>query len=297
LLPVDAHDLVYWETCGNPLGKPALVLHGGPGSGCTPAHRRFFDPTRYRVALFDQRNCGRSRPHAGEGSIDLAGNTTRNLVADIERLRDHLGIERWLVWGGSWGSTLALTYAEAHPDRVVELVLWGVTTGRRSEFDWLFRGGLAGVLPEAWERFAGAVADTGDVVDSYSRLLHDPDPAVHQAAAREWCAWEAATLGAGGAQRFEDPAFRLAFARIVTHYVRHDAWLEDDELLRGAGALRDISGVMVAGRDDLQAPPANARALGEVWPSAELVVVDGAHAPTEGPMAAALVAATDRFAG
>lgn len=297
MLAVDGHDLVYWETCGNRDGKAALVLHGGPGSGCTPAHRRFFDPTRYRIVLFDQRNCGRSRPHAGEPGVDLTRNTTPHLVADVERLRERLGIERWLVWGGSWGSTLALAYAEAYPERVTELVLWGVTTGRRAELDWLFRGGLADRLPEQWERFSGAVPESDDLVESYSRLLHDPDPAVHEAAAREWCAWEAATLGASGAERFRDPAFALAFARMVTHYVRHDAWLEDGVLLRGAGALDGIPGVMVAGRSDLQAPVDNARALAQVWPGGELVVVEGAHAPTEGAMAAALVAATDRFAG
>lgn len=296
MLRVDARDLVYWETCGNPHGKPAVVLHGGPGSGCTPVHRRFFAPHRYRVVLFDQRGCGRTRPHASEPTADLSRNTTSNLLADLELLRRHLGVERWLVWGGSWGSTLALAYAEAHPERVTEIVLWGVTTGRRSEFDWLFRGGLAGSLPEEWERFRRGAGTAADVVDAYARLLNDPDPSVHRPAARAWCEWESATLGGAG-DRFRDPVFALAFARIVTHYVRHDAWLEDGALLRGAAALAGTPGVLVAARDDLQAPLDNAQALKDAWPAADLVVVDGAHSPAEGAMAASLVAATDRFGG
>lgn len=274
------------------------MLHGGPGSGCTPVHRRFFDPRSYRIVLFDQRGCGRSRPHASETPVDLTRNTTPNLVADVELLRAALGIERWLVWGGSWGSTLALAYAEAHPERVTELVLWGVTTGRRREFDRLFRGGLADRFPSEWERFRAGVSlrEGEDVVDAYHRLLIDPDPDVHHAAARAWCRWEEATLGEPS-ERFRDPRFALAFARIVTHYVRHHAWLEDGQLLRGASALAGVPGVLVAGRSDLQAPPDNARALHRAWPGAELVVVEGAHAPSEGATARALVAATDRFAG
>lgn len=290
-MDVGERELVYWETCGNPAGKAAVVLHGGPGSGCTPWHRRLFDPGAYRVVLFDQRGCGRSRPHASEPT-DLSGNTTQNLVADAELLREHLGIESWLVWGGSWGSTLALAYAEAHPRRVDELVLWGVTTGRRAEFDWLFRGGLAEHLPEQWARFCAA-APGDDVVEAYHRRLNDPDPAVHHAAARSWCEWESATLDEKPA-RFDDPAFALAFARIVTHYVRRDAWLEDGELLRGAGRLASVPGVMVAGRHDLQAPLANALALRDVWPG-DLVVVEGGHAPAARAIAGALVAATDRY--
>ena len=292
MLAVDERDVLYWETSGNAAGKPAVVLHGGPGSGCTPWHRRFFDPRGYRVVLFDQRGCGRSRPHASE-SPDLSRNTTQNLVEDVERLREHLGIESWLVWGGSWGSTLALAYAETHPQRVDELVLWGVTTGRRAEFDWLFRGGLAELLPEQWARFRAATPGDEDVVDAYHRLLSDPDPAVHDAAARSWCEWESATLEERPA-RFDDPAFALAFARIVTHYVRHDAWLGERELLRGADRLASIPGVMVAGRHDLQAPLENALALRAVWPG-DLVVVEGGHAPGLGAMAGALVAATDRY--
>src|SRR6266540_2719713 len=176
-------NLLYWETCGNPNGKPAVVLHGGPGSGCTPWHRRLFDPAAYRVVLFDQRNCGRSTPHASEPGIDLAKNTTSHLVEDIELLRERLDIEQWLVLGGSWGCSLALTYAERHPDRVTEMVLFGVTTGRRAEADWLFRGGVSLFFPEQWERLRAALptgAAEGDIVQAYNRLLFDSDAAVRE---------------------------------------------------------------------------------------------------------------------
>lgn len=296
MLRVDARDAVYWEASGNPEGKPAVVLHGGPGSGCTPTHRRFFDPRVYRIVLFDQRGCGRSRPHASDPAVDLSRNTTPHLIADLELLRQHLAIERWLVWGGSWSSTLALAYAQRHPERATELVLWGVTTGRRSEFDWRFRGGVATFLPEQWERLRAGADAAGDVVDAYARLLGDPDPSVHRPAARAWCEWETATLGDAG-DRFRDPAFALAYARIVTHYVRHDAWLEDGELLRGAAALAGTPGVLVAARGDLPALLDNALVLKGAWPAADLVVVEGAHSPGDGAMAAALVAATDRFGG
>jgi proline iminopeptidase len=180
-------NLVYWETCGNPGGKPAVVLHGGPGSGCAAWHRRLFDPAVYRVVLFDQRGCGRSTPHASALETDPASNNTANLIADIELLRQHLDVDRWLVFGGSWGSTLALAYAERHPDRVTEMILFGVTTGRRSEFDWTFRGGLAAFFPEQWDRLrAGlpAAERDGDVVEAYHRLLHDPDATVRRRAAK-----------------------------------------------------------------------------------------------------------------
>src|SRR5205807_48566 len=222
----------------NPRGKSAVVLHGGPGSGCTTWHRRLFDPSAYRIALFDQRGCGRSTPHASAPDTDLATNTTSNLIADIERLRRHLAIDRWLMVGGSWGSTLALAYAETHPDRVTEMILFGVTTGRRKEFDWWFRGGAAVLLPAEWERLRAAVpaADRdGDIVEAYHRLLHDPDPARRQRAVVEWCTWESAGVAWPPTHRlsprFADPAFAMAFARLVTHYVRHDAWLGDGALL------------------------------------------------------------------
>jgi proline iminopeptidase len=304
MLDVGDGNQVYWETCGNPHGKPALVVHGGPGSGLIPWHRQLFDPAAYRLVLFDQRNCGRSRPHASAPETNLAHNTTAHLIADMERLRGHLGIERWLVFGGSWGSTLALAYAEAHPDRVSEMILFGVTTGRHTEFDWTFRGGLARFFPEQWDRLCMALPPTerdGDVVAAYSRLLHDADPAIHQRAAEAWCLWESATPGWPPSDdlspRFTDPAYALAFARIVTHYVRHNAWLEDNSLIRGAGALAEIPGALINGRFDFQAPLANAWELRRVWPRAELVIVDDAgHNPTVPGVTQAIIRTTDRFA-
>ena len=304
MLEVGDGNLVYWETCGNPRGKPAVVLHGGPGSGCTEWHRRLFDPTAYRVVLFDQRGCGRSTPHASEPDTDLASNITSNLIADIELLRQHLDAERWLVFGGSWGSTLALAYAERYPARVTEMILFGVTTGRRKELDWLFRGGVAVFFPEQWERLRTAVPVAerdGDLVEAYHRLLHDPDPAVRRRAAFEWCMWESVTPAwpptRGLARRFTDPTFAMAFARLVTHYVRHDAWIEDESLLRDADVLVDIPGILVNGRFDFQAPIANAWELKRVWPRAELVIVDDAgHSPDNPGVTQALIRATDHFA-
>ncbi|HEV2359006.1 MAG TPA: prolyl aminopeptidase [bacterium] len=301
-LDVGDGNRIYWEACGNPSGKAAVVLHGGPGSGSTAWHRRLFDPHAYRVVLFDQRGCGRSRPHAGAPDTDLATNTTWSLVADIERLRRSLDVDRWLVLGGSWGSTLALAYAERHPDRVTEAVLFGVTTGQHKEFDWWFRGGAKVLFPAQWERLRAAVpAGDGDIVQAYHRLLHDPDPQVRRRAAVAWCEWESATLAWPPAPRlaprFTDPDVAMAFARLVTHYVSHNAWLEDGALLRGAGALAGIPGVMVQGRLDLGAPIAWAWDLKRVWPRAELVVVDDAgHAGDHPGITQELVRATDRFA-
>jgi proline iminopeptidase len=304
LLDVGTGNSVYWETCGSPTGRPAVVLHGGPGSASSSWYRRLFDPDAYRVVLFDQRNCGRSTPHASDPAADLRTNETSNLLADIEQLRQHLGIERWLVLGGSWGSTLGLAYAEAHSEQVTEMVLFGVTTGRHAEFDWTFRGGLARFFPEQWARLLAGLPPTernGDVVEAYHQLLSDPDPEVRGRAARAWCLWESATPGwppaTGLAERFRDADYALAFARIVTHYVRRNAWLDDGELLRHAGLLADIPGVLVNGRFDFQAPLENAWELKRVWPRAELVVVgDAGHTPNDG-LTGELVRATDHFAG
>jgi proline iminopeptidase len=305
MLAVEGGDLIYWESCGNPRGKPAVVVHGGPGSGCSPWFRRLFDPNAYRVVLLDQRNCWRSTPHAAAPDTDLTNNTTASLVADLESVRQHLGIDRWLVLGGSWGSTLALAYAEAHPDRVAEMILFGVTTGRHREWDWTFRGGLAILFPEQWDRLRAALPlaeRDGDVVEAYHRLLNDPDPAVRRHAAEAWCLWESATPAwpptTGLAERFKDPAYALAFARIVTHYARHNGFLEDGVLLRDADLLANVPGVLVNGRFDFQAPLANAWELKRAWPRAELVVVDDAgHAASTPGIAQALVRATDRFGG
>jgi proline iminopeptidase len=301
-LDVGDGNRVYWETCGNPDGKPAVVFHGGPGSGASPWFRTFFDPDAYRLVLFDQRNCGRSTPHASDPGTDLGANTTWHLIADAELLREQLGIEQWLVFGGSWGSTLGLAYSVTHPARVTEIVLSSVTIGRHDEFDWLFRGGLARFFPEQWARLRAAVPDAetdADVVHAYSRRFVHPDADVRKNAAFEWCMWESASPAwpptTELAERFRDPGYALAFARIVTHYVRANAWLEDGVLLRDAGLLADIPGVLVSGRYDFQAPIANAYELQRAWPRAELVIVDEAgHVPT-GELGRQVARATDLF--
>lgn len=287
MLDVGDGNLIYWETCGNPQGKPAITIHGGPGSGCSPWWRRLFDPGIYRIVLFDQRGCGRSRPHAGAYDTDLSNNNTANLISDIELLRQHLNIDKWLTIGGSWGSTLALAYAEANPDRVSEMILFGVTTGRRCEFNWLFRGGVAIFFPEQWESLRSAVPldeRDNDLVEVYCRLLNDADPEVRRRAVDAWCMWESATPEWPPtnrlAERFKDSSFATAYARIVTHYVSHNGWLEDGILLRNAGKLANIPGILVNGRFDFQAPIGNAWVLKRVWPKAELVIVDDAgHSP------------------
>jgi proline iminopeptidase len=303
MLDVGDGNLVYWEVCGNREGKPAVVLHGGPGSGCTAGVRRYFDPNAYKVVLFDQRGCGRSTPHAGDPTTDLATNTTHHLLADIERLRRHLGIERWLVFGGSWGSTLGLAYAERNPERVSEIVLFGIATTRRREVEWLTRD-VGRLFPEQWARFRDGAPEAergGDLVEAYSRLLHHPDPAVRAKAASDWCDWEDAHVRVRPDHRrnprYDDPRFRMAFARLVTHYWRHAAWLEDGILLREAGRLAGIPGVMVHGRLDVSSPLDTAWELARAWPGSELVVVEEAgHSPGDPGMAEILVAATDRFA-
>ena len=298
----DGHK-VYWETCGNPTGKPALVLHGGPGSGCTPGWRRYFNPDRYRIVLFDQRGCGRSTPHASRLDIDLSTNTTHHLIADIELLRRHLGIERWLLLGASWGTTLALAYAEQHPDRVTEVVLEGIATTTKWEVDWITRG-VGAFCPDAWQRFRNGVPEAdraGSLVDAYHRLLMHPDPAVHAKAARDWCDWEIAIVVSHADDapnpRYEQPTFRLCFARLVTHYWRHFAWLEDGALMRDAHRLSRIPGVLIHGRMDLCNPLLTPWRLAQHWPGSELIVVDRAgHDAGHPAIADHIVAATDRFA-
>ena len=303
MLEVGDGNRIYWETCGNPHGKPAVVFHGGPGSGCTPWHRRLFDPAKYLTVLFDQRNCGRSTPHASAPDTDLSSNNTANLIADIERIRHHLKINRWLVFGGSWGSVLALAYAQQFPTRVSELILFGVATGRRKELDWLFRGGISTLFPEEWERLRAAVnADRdADVVETVYRMLHDRDPEVRRQAALAWCTWESATPAwpptHGLSPRFKDPAFAMCFARIVTHYVRHDTWIEDGILLRNANSLAAIPGTIINGRFDFQSPLAWAWDLKRAWPRATLVIVDDAgHDASNARIADELIRATDQFA-
>jgi proline iminopeptidase len=303
MLEVGDGQQVYWEVCGNRDGKPAVVLHGGPGSGCSPWLRRLFDPDRYRVVLFDQRGCGRSRPHAADPSTDLSVNTTRHLLGDIERLLGHLGIDRWLVFGGSWGTVLGLAYAQRHPERVTELVLAAVGTGTRMEVDWMTRR-VGRLFPEEWARFRDGVpaADRdGDLASAYARLLNDPDPAVREQAARDWCAWEDAHVDIRPAHRhnprYDDPTFRMVFARLVTHYWSNAHFLPDGILLQEAARLAGIPGAMIHGRLDVSGPPDIAWQLARAWPDAELTLIDEApHSAGHPATAAAIVRATDRFA-
>jgi len=303
MLPVSDGQHLYWETCGNPTGKPALVLHGGPGSGCTPYWRRLFNPAAYRIVLFDQRGCGRSSPHASDPTVDLSVNTTHHLIADIEALRRHLDIDQWLVLGGSWGSTLALAYAQTHPNRVTQLVLFSVVTTPRREVEWITRH-MGRIFPEQWTRFRNGVPPEdrdGDLAAAYSRLLEDPDPKVRDQAARRWCAWEdthvATTPNYRPDPRYRDPRFRMAFARLVTHYWRHAAWLEDGALLHGATRLTGIPGVLIHGRLDISSPVDIPWQLSQNWPSSELILVDHAgHGAGHHGITDAVVAALERFA-
>jgi proline iminopeptidase len=297
----DGHHL-YWEACGDPHGKPAVALHGGPGGACSPGMRRMFDPRRYRAVLFDQRNCGRSRPHAADLATELAANTTEHLIADIERLREHLGVEQWLVWGGSWGVTLALAYAERFPRRVSELVLVAITSTSRREIDWLY-GGLGRFFPAQWAAFRAHVgapetATGTELARAYDALLQGPDQAAREAAAAAWCAWEDAVVALDEGVRAPqaDVSRDLAFARLCAHYFSRHGFLDDGELLRHVDRLRDIPAVLVHGRLDLTAPLETAWRLAQAWPAAELHVVDTAgHAsPALGEV---FGAALDRFAG
>ncbi|MFC0531932.1 prolyl aminopeptidase [Phytohabitans kaempferiae] len=301
LLEVGDGHQVYWETCGNPDGRPALVLHGGPGSGCTPGWRRFFDPAAYRVVLFDQRGCGRSTPSAGDPDADLSTNTTHHLLADIDLLRERLGIDRWLLFGGSWGSTLGTAYAQRHPDRVTAVVLFSVAVLTQRNVEWITRA-MGRVFPAQWAAFRAGVPEgerDGSLVGAYARLLADPDAAVREKAARDWCAWEDSHVAVRGDEkpsaRYADPAFRMTFARLVTHYWRHAAWFDDADLLRDARRLAGIPGVLIHGRLDVSSPLDDAWELAQAWPGAELVD-DAGHGAGYPGMAEAALAALDRFA-
>ena len=299
-LAVGDGNRVYWEACGNPAGKPALVLHSGPGSGCSPSMRRYFDPGAYRIVLFDQRNCGRSLPHASDPSVGLAANTTANLLADIELLREHLGIPRWLIFGWSWGSALALAYAEQHTDRVSEAVLTGLGTARRAEVE-LFTRGLGALFPDAWHRFRDGVPPghrDGSLAAAYSRLLSHPSQAVREQAARDWCAWEEGMLPTSGHNpRFDDPRFRLAFARIVTHYWSNDHFLQPDGvLLSAASRLGSVPARLIQGTLDLTNLVGTPWLLAAAWPGSELELIDDAGHGGSDRLLSAIVAATDSFA-
>jgi proline iminopeptidase len=293
----DGHSL-YFAECGNPNGAPVLVVHGGPGGGCNPTMRRFHDPRRYRIVLLDQRGCGRSTPNAS-----IENNTTWHLVADMERLRHHLGIERWQLFGGSWGSTLSLAYAITHPERVTALVLRGIFLLRRSELLWFYQNGCSALFPEAWEAFERTIPENecGDMIAAYHKRLTDPDPRVHVPAAEAWSVWEGTTLSLiedpMRVRSFANPAYALAFARIECHYfVNGGFFSEDGALLKQAHRLVGIPGVIVHGRYDVVTPVRNAWDLKKVWPSAELrIVPDAGHAMTEPGIIHELVRATSHF--
>ncbi|HEX6519031.1 MAG TPA: prolyl aminopeptidase [Streptosporangiaceae bacterium] len=303
MLDVGDGNLIYWETCGSPAGKPAVMVHGGPGQGCHPRMRQMFDPERYRAVLFDQRGCGRSTPHASDPATTLACNTTDHLVGDMERLREHLGIDRWVVVGGSWGTTLGLVYAERYPDRVSGIMVSAISTTRRSEIDWLYRG-VARFFPEEWQRFRHGAGDTGrdgDLVVSYAALMNAPDPQVRNQAAADWRRWEDVVLslepGAKLSTDSEPPdSGVLAFVRLTTHYYSHAGWLDDQAVIRDAGRLAGIPGVLIHGRLDLSCPIDTAWELARSWPGSELLIDD--HSGHRGsPVKRAWMLETlDRFA-
>ncbi len=298
-LAVSSLHTLYWEESGNPEGIPAVFVHGGPGGGTEPTHRRFFDPARYRILLFDQRGCGRSTPHA-----ELRENTTWDLVADMERLRVLLGVESWLVFGGSWGSTLALAYAETHPERVRALVLRGIFLVRQSEIDWFYQRGCDTLFPDAWEDYLAAIppAEHGDLVAAYYRRLTSDDASVRLAAARAWSVWEARTskliVSEDLVRRHDDSHFAEAFARIECHYFKHRCWFaRDNQLVEDAWKLRNIPGVIIQGRYDVVCPMRSAWDLHRAWPEAELhIVPDAGHSAFEAGISAKLVEATDSLA-
>jgi len=293
----DVHDL-YYEECGTPAGKPVVLLHGGPGGGIVPIMRRYHDPQRHRIVLFDQRGCGRSTPHAC-----LDDNTTWDLVADIERLREHLEIDRWQVFGGSWGSTLALAYAQTHPDRVSELILRGIFTLRRTELDWFYQGGCSWLFPDAFADFVKLIPEKerGDLIAAYHRRLTSADPAVQAEAARAWSTWEGRTLSLlpdyDRVRQISEDHYALAFARIECHYFVNGGFFEtDDQLLRNAALLKQIPAVIVHGRYDVVTPVKNAFDLAEAWPEADLrVVPDAGHAMSEPGIVHELIDATRTF--
>lgn len=293
----DGHE-IYYELCGNPNGKPIAFLHGGPGSGCSAQHRRLFDPERYRIILFDQRGCGRSTPL---GSLEA--NTTWHLVDDLEALRHHLSVERWVLFGGSWGATLALAYAEHHPQRVSAMILRGVFSGRPAELSWFYEMGANRLFPDEWETFLAQVplAEQDDIMGAYRRRLTDPDRSVRAAAAASWTQWESATvmlrtkpMPRGGSSVSDST---IAFARIENHYFYHGLWLDGDQLIRNADILKDIPGVIVQGRYDIVTPAVTSWQLAQIWTRADYRMVEGAgHAFAEPGILQELIAATDRFA-
>jgi len=299
MLPLDGRHTMYYEQCGDPAGKPVVLLHGGPGAGCSPRMRCFHDPSKYRIVLFDQRGSGRSTPHA-----DLTDNTTWHLVDDIEQLRAHLRIDRWQAFGGSWGSTLALAYAQKHPQRVLELVLRGIFMLRRWELEWFYQEGASRIFPEAWQHYLAAIPadERGDLMAAFHRRLTSDDEPARLTAARAWSVWEGATSFLHQDPDFisghEDAAFALAFARIENHYFVNGGFFDaDDQLLRDASRIADIPGVIVHGRYDVVCPVQNAWDLHQAWPKADLRISPASgHSALEAENTDALVSATDGFA-
>ena len=296
----DGHSL-YWEVCGHPEGKPAVVLHGGPGSGANSSWIGLFDPAVYRIVLFDQRGCGRSTPSTARTVDALNANTTRHLIADIEMLRKHLLIERWLVLGASWGSVLGLAYAQRHPRSVSELVLFSVVGGTQREVDWATRG-MGRFFPQEWRRFQTGVPDgerDGDLSAAYYRLLLDPDPAVHERAAQDWCDWDDRQMrmpGQAPSRRYQDPDFRLCSARLVTHYWSHRHFMDDGALARNAARLAGLPGILIRGALDFAPPVDLLWRLAREWPDSELVVIEEEGHLGGAATSAAVLRATDKFA-
>ena len=294
---------VYWELCGNPTGKPVVFLHGGPGGGCAPNHRRLFEPDKYRVLLFDQRNCGRSTPHASRMDVDLATNTTWRLVEDIERLREMVGVDAWQVFGGSWGSCLALAYAQKHPERVTELILRGIFTLRDGELRWFYQEGASNLFPDLWESYLAPIPEEerDDLIAAYARRLASPDREVRLEAARAWSVWEGSTITLRPSptlrESYSDEDYALAFARIENHYFHNKGFLTPEQLIEGAERIRHIPGVIVQGRYDVCTPMRTAYDLHRAWPEADFHIVDDAgHAFSEPGILDRLIEATDRFA-
>jgi proline iminopeptidase len=302
---------IYWETCGKADGVPALIVHGGPGSGCGIGQRRSFDPERYRIILFDQRNCGRSRPHASDPAVDMGSNTIDHLIADMELLRERLGVGAWLLCGRSWGATLSLAYAQRHPERVSGMIAVSVTSTRRLELDWLYRG-AGRFFPEAWARFRDYVGadefrlptDSEPPIEKlltkYSRLMESPDPDVRARAANQWVAWEDAVIsmevnGSPGQYSSRPHDAQLAFVRICAHYFAHGGFLEDGVLIREAGKLAGIPGILIHGRNDIGGPAITPWELAQAWPGAELIVIDHSGHTGSAAMQQALDAAGDRM--
>ncbi len=297
-LEVETPHTLYVEECGNPHGVPVVFLHGGPGAGCEPYHRQFFDPEVYRIILFDQRGCGRSSPHA-----ELSGNTTQALVADMERIREHLGIDKWLIFGGSWGSTLALVYSETHPERVSGLIVRGIFLCRPDEISWFYQRGADRIFPDYWEEFVRAIPEEErhDMVRAYYRRLTGDDEVLRMSAAKTWSCWEGRCATLVGrkevVEHYDNPYNALSLARIESHYFVNNSFLAPNQIIDNAGALGDIPGVIVHGRYDMICPLENAWELHRAWSASQLHIIPGAgHSATEKGIVDALIRATNEMA-